>query len=539
MDYTSVEDHTYATRRYRVNKKLTELINDHHMTGLATVLLGLAMFLAPAMVFGQYSGPESCLFCHEKDHETRYSDWLTSGHRSMLMTSENARNRALPLPGGYSWDDISYVVGGHGRKTLYLDSDGYFITTTEDDDGNDRPGFNQYNNQTGEWSDYHPGEVNLPYDCGSCHTTNYVESGNQDGLPGISGTFDAPGVECEQCHGNGLTMNKDTSSEACGTCHTRGDDSSVIPAMNGFIQNNGQYNELLSSPHNNVNCVTCHNPHKPAEFSIDSDCLLCHSGRVEDSYLEHSMADYGVTCIDCHMPYASLFEADAESGEGDVKTHLFYINTDEQASMFNEAGDFVKQDFEVPGKPDRMNKAAVTLDFACQRCHETADINELAKHAKNFHGRDTTVSELEYIGINPGLTGNWWGGPNRDGEGFLMEVAYSQGSLTLILSFYTNDSEGNPVWLVAVGPVASGMTSDVSVYISNGQRKWGEDFAPPVATEEFGMATFTFTGCRAGSFTLVPNEKFMGEGYTTLSYPLQRDIMTPGIQCPTFVNNAP
>ena len=521
-----------------MKNNLSKHIRSYLLTSNTTILLVLGMLLAPATVLGQYSGPEFCLNCHTQSHITRYSDWLTSGHRFGLMTSEDARNRALPLPGGYSWDDISYVVGGHGARTLYLDSDGYIITTTEDDDGNSQAGANQYNNHTGEWVDYRPGEANLPFDCGSCHTTNHMASGNQGGLPGITGTFDAPGVECEQCHGNGMTMAKDTSAAACGTCHTRGDDSSVIPAKNGFILNNGQYNELLSSPHNNTNCVTCHNPHKPAEFSIESDCLTCHSGRVEESFQEHSMADYGVTCTDCHMPKATLFEPNDQSVEGDVKTHLFYINTDAQASMFNEAGDFVKQDFEVPGKPSRVNKAAVTLDFACKSCHATADINELARHAKNFHGRDTTVSELEYIGINPGLTGNWWGGSSRNGEGFLIEVANSGGVQTMIGSFYTYDTEGNQIWLIAVGLANTGTTSNVTFYINKGQ-KWGPDFDPAAVDQEvFGTGTLTFTFCNAGHVRIEPNQKYTDLGYGIVDYTLQRDIAEYLIACPTFVNNA-
>ena len=52
-----------------------------------------------------------------------------------------------------------------------------------------------------------------PYDCGACHTTGWVAdtdadtdgtlADNQDGLPGIHGTWAAPGIHCEACHGPG------------------------------------------------------------------------------------------------------------------------------------------------------------------------------------------------------------------------------------------------------------------------------------------------------------------------------------------------
>ncbi len=53
-----------------------------------------------------------------------------------------------------------------------MDENGYIITQGKGDE----PGNTQYNNLTGEWSDYHADEANgtKPYDCGSCHTTGWV-----------------------------------------------------------------------------------------------------------------------------------------------------------------------------------------------------------------------------------------------------------------------------------------------------------------------------------------------------------------------------
>jgi hypothetical protein len=507
-----------------VNKKRSVLKKYRNMAGFAGLVLGMFIFLVPASAFGQaFEGAEYCSGCHE----AKYNEWKTSGHPYIMMKGEDAKNRPIPLPSGKDWSDISYVIGGYGPKSLYLDNNGYIVTT---------PG-NQYNYLTGQWTNYHVGEANLPYDCGSCHTTNYMVSGNQDGLAGILGTFDAPGVQCEQCHGNGFaSMDKDTPKAAafCGTCHTSGESSAAIPAKDGFILSNGQYNELLAGPHSGKNCVDCHDPHKPAEFGIITECESCHANKVA-SFTAHSMSDYGVECKDCHMPYATLAGQAQGTFEGDRRTHLFYINTDEQDDMFTQDGEFVALDFAVPGKPEKVNKGAVTLDYACKRCHETAEMSELGKFAKNFHGRDTTASQLEYIGLNPGLTGNWWGGPNRNGEGFLLEVADS-GGLTLVVSFYTYDAAGNQVWLIAFGPANTGMSSTVTVFISSG-RKWGEDANQADFTDEFGTATFTFSACNSGSFTLTPNAEYMSQGFSSIGYELFRDITTYKIACPTFINN--
>jgi hypothetical protein len=505
---------------------MSNLVYNGHLAGIAGLLLGMTSFLVPVSVFGQaaYQGSEYCIDCHA----SKYNDWSASGHPYIMMKAEDARNRPIPLPAGKKWSDISYVIGGYGPKSLYLDNNGYIITS---------PG-NQYNYHTGQFTGYHVGEANLAYDCAACHTTNYMMSGNQDGLPGILGTFDAAGVQCEQCHGNGMTMDADTPKTAafCGTCHTSGESSAVIPAMDGFIMSNGQYNELLAGPHASMDCVSCHNPHKSAEFGIIRECETCHANKVA-SYTAHSMSDYGVECKDCHMPNATLSGQAQGTFEGDRKTHLFYINTDDQANMFTPDGSAVSLDFAVPGKPEKVNKGAVTLDYACKRCHETADMSELGKFARNFHGRDASVSQLEYIGINPGLTGNWWGGSTRSGEGYLLEVAYSNGALTLIVSFYTYDSAGNQVYLIAVGSAANGMTSNVDVFITEG-RKWGAAYKPADgSTPTWGTGTFTFTSCSSGSFTLTPNATYKAKGFTDLGYELFRDIAVPGIACPTFVNN--
>lgn len=333
---------------------------------------------------------EDCLHCHEG----QYTDWAKSGHRFILMTSEDAQNRPLPLPRGGNWEDISYVVGGYRTKALYLDTDGYFITKTLDRWGQLVPGRNQYNLLPDEWSDYHAGTENLPYNCGSCHTTNWVAnenpedlSGNQDGLPGIHGTFDQAGIQCIQCHGGEQHADIgtiDRSAEACGACHhrtARPGDENIISASGGFIQSRQQYNEHLAGPHADSECVYCHDPHKRSDLSIKEDTQCgdsCHVSQRE-AYSETKMYESGVTCDDCHMPYASLSAIPSSPSEGDLKTHVFFIDTEASANMFTEDGQLVQLDDE--------GKAAVTLDFVCQRCHQGWTMEDLALVARDFHSR--------------------------------------------------------------------------------------------------------------------------------------------------------
>jgi hypothetical protein len=505
-------------------RKLNETNRHTRLTGgIATIVLGAFLMTFPFRAEAQYEdyeGPEYCAQCHEEN----YNDWKVSGHPYKLMKSEMARNRPIPLPEGLTWDDVTYVIGGYKWKSRYLDDEGYIYTPAD--------GKNQYNNLTGEWSDYHAGEVK-PYNCGACHTTAWIAdedadtdgdlSDNQDGLPGIHGTFFAGGIQCEECHGPGFdSMEIDDSAAACGECHVRGD-IDTIPASGGFIRHHEQYNEHLAGPHASRDCVDCHNPHKKSEFSIVTECETCHGG-VADSYAKTSMYDYGVECEDCHMPFATKSAQALGPNQGDVKTHIFYINTDPTASMFTEDGGFVALDAD--------GKGAVTMDFACQRCHETASLDELALYAKDFHDED---KGLEDIGIDVGLTGTWWNA-DRSGEGVLLEVGYINGALFMFASFYTYGPDGEQVWLTAQLDSADGTTANVSVFMPAGGQ-WGDDFdSANVTATPWGSGTFTFPTCGSGSFDITPNQAMADMGFTNLAYNLTRTL-EPGIACPTFVNN--
>ena len=213
-------------------------------------------------------------------------------------------------------------------------------------------------------------------------------------------------------------------------------------------------------------------------------------------------------------------------------THIYFINTDpvDRSAMFTEDGSQVLL--------DEDGKAAVTLDFACQRCHETASLEELSKFARDFH--DPEIGNTN-VGLTPGLSGNWWGGQDRSGEGFLLSFEYGPtGDLILFASFYTYDDTGNQVYLIGLSNEFDGTTVNVDVFITSG-RKWGDAFDPNEGgTVAWGTGSFTFPDCESGSMTLTPNADAVASGFTELSYDLSRDVgdLEHGISCPTFVNNA-
>ncbi|PLX91018.1 MAG: hypothetical protein C0619_08390 [Desulfuromonas sp.] len=336
--------------------------------------VALFMFALPAAAT-DYVGSDQCFSCHEG----KFNDWQASGHPWKLRKMEKARYSKLPLPPGYSWDDISYVIGGANKKARFIDNDGYIVTTAKD--GSEAK--TQYNLQDGSWSFYHKGEKK-PYKCGPCHMTNYSKDGNQDGKPGMIGTWSEDGIGCEECHGAGgdhirkpskENIAIQSSAESCGKCHQRGGMGPEPPAKGGFIRHHEQINELKAGVHKELDCITCHDPHKRAILAKDN-CAKCHAD-VAKTYAENIHGKQGTRCVECHMPKASKSAIKVASYTGDVRTHLFKINTDKDADMFKT--------IEENGKKSTFAKGFVTVEYACLSCHASRDKAWAAKKAKKFH----------------------------------------------------------------------------------------------------------------------------------------------------------
>ncbi len=336
-----------------------------------------------------YVGSATCSSCHETDH----TEWEESGHPYKLTAVDGGPptdafpdhaqfpNDVVGPPDGYTWDDVTYTIGGFGWKMRWMDAEGLIITSGGAGD------LVQYNFESDAWGTYNDVADEKPYDCGKCHTTGWIYDedwetdgtldDNQDGLRGIHGTFTEGGIGCEACHGpgslhaddpDGIDMGMDSSSELCGQCHTR-DAEHRIPAKGGFIKHHEQYDEWLHSPHGGLNgpgCNDCHDPHASVKFDdvaagegvkADASCESCHSGMT----LNHSSM---ATCTDCHMPEASKSAVAVHEYQGDIKTHIWAINTAAvgKDDMFTPAGDFVLLDVE--------DQAQITLDFACYSCHK-------------------------------------------------------------------------------------------------------------------------------------------------------------------------
>ena len=336
-----------------------------------------------------FVGMQACAECHS----TIVDAVEASGHPWKLNKVVNGQAPTLPgwsspvPPTGYTWDDITYVIGGFHWKARFVDSNGYIITGTTV----------QYNIETDGWVGYHDTEApgTKSYDCGRCHTTGWVtfEEGGvrQDNLPGMAGAFSEPGVRCEQCHGKGSRhvetqsaddISVDTHSSLCGECHYR-NANHLIDAKGGFIRHHEQYDEMLAAGHRGLECITCHDPHRSAVDgatmgAIKVECSSCHA--TQAATVNHAVTN----CTVCHMPEATKSAVAENVYNGDVKTHIFAINTaaaGKDSLMWYSSG----------GKANGF----VTLDFACYGCHKdpngvggnnsTKTLAELSAKAMTIH----------------------------------------------------------------------------------------------------------------------------------------------------------
>jgi hypothetical protein len=353
-------------------------------------------------------GDTTCAACHKDLYDT----YMNSGHPWKLNIVENGQPPAYPytevseLPQGYTWDDILYVIGGYNWKARFVNKEGYIITDEPGMSGNTEY-LNQWNfanpiiGKDAGWVTYHSGEENLPYNCGSCHTTGYSPNGNQDDLPGLVGTWAQEGVRCEACHGPGgmhvtnpagIEMPVERDAELCGECHRRGDVTSVN-AQGGFIEHHEQYEELFQGKHIVLDCVDCHDPHQgvvqlrqEGAPTTRTQCANCHWEQA--TYQNNAThVNMNVACIECHMPRVTKTAwGDAEKFTGDIRTHMMAINPN-QIEQFSTV---TAED----GSESQVALSEIGLNFACRHCHGAGlgtpkSDEELISTATGYHDRQS------------------------------------------------------------------------------------------------------------------------------------------------------
>ena len=135
----------------------------------------------------------------------------------------------------------------------------------------------------------------------------------------------------------------------------------------------------------------------------------------------------------------------------------------------------------------------------------------------------------EEFAMNAGLNGNWYGGPERNFEGFNIEVSETDDGQVLVATMFGYNSDGTAIWLLAVGTIEGNAAAEMTVYIYNGGG-WGEHFYPALE-EVWGSASIVANSCNSISVSMTVNSYFVYEGFTDASFELER-VTHPIIPCP-------
>jgi len=306
--------------------------------------------------------------------------------------------------------------------------------------------------------------------------------------------------------------------DGCKTCH-------------GDFQENENYTSKTDGATWNANLMDGH-----SAFGIT--CNACHkSGGFGEVFLNASAdATLSKSCVGCHgrdddvngsCVGGSGSQVECGSGAGLRSKHA-------QAGVGTcsgcHSGDPTPTGEQV--NPFNYGKTGVAMTDACNADSSESQFGSYGLDNDGDGQADADDSDCQGFEINPGLSGNWWGGSTRSGEGFLIDVAYSVLGTTMVVSFYTYDTMGNQVWLIGPAFDINSDTATVEFEIPTGA-KWGADFVPAdVVRTAWGTGTFTFTSCEAGHVSFEPNAEMQALGFTNLEYDLNRDILIPGIPCP-------
>jgi hypothetical protein len=127
-----------------------------------------------------------------------------------------------------------------------------------------------------------------------------------------------------------------------------------------------------------------------------------------------------------------------------------------------------------------------------------------------------------------GATGQWYN-PERNGEGFYIEVIDMGGSNQIGIAMYSYDENGEALWVVgnvAISP--SDTVVQIPVFRFDGP-SWGADYDPDDLNQaSFGDITVKFPTCDTALFQV--NSSQAG-GLPGGSYPLVRITKIEGISC--------
>ena len=140
----------------------------------------------------------------------------------------------------------------------------------------------------------------------------------------------------------------------------------------------------------------------------------------------------------------------------------------------------------------------------------------------------STTALADLILADGGPTGQWFN-PERNGEGFYVEIINTGGNQQIGIAMYSFDADGDQLWVVGNVPIGpDDEVVQVPVFQFNGP-SWGADFDPAdLNTIEFGSITVRFPTCDTALFSVAVEPAI---GLSGGSYSLIRLTDIEGVTC--------
>ena len=140
----------------------------------------------------------------------------------------------------------------------------------------------------------------------------------------------------------------------------------------------------------------------------------------------------------------------------------------------------------------------------------------------------SSAAVADLVLADGGSTGQWWN-PDRNGEGFFIEIIDSGSSNQIGIAMYSFDENGDALWVVGNVPISPGATTvAIPVFRFSGP-SWGPDYDPAdLNRTSFGEITVRFPTCDTALFQVNSSQD---GGLPGGSYSLVRITSIEGINC--------
>ena len=143
---------------------------------------------------------------------------------------------------------------------------------------------------------------------------------------------------------------------------------------------------------------------------------------------------------------------------------------------------------------------------------------------RSWPAGDCTFGTQPNLALATNYQDLWWAAPAGSESGWGIDLTH-QGD-TIFASWFTYDTDGTPLWLVATAPKTTSGTYTGTLYRTTGPGFNATPFNPAsVAATPVGSATFTFTNGNSAMFAYTVNSVIQTK-------PIIRQIFTaPGTDC--------